>query len=123
ANQPDKAAPPPPSVVVARPVSVPVRDYAEYNGYLETTQAVEIRARVKGFLTRVHFTEGTEVKKGQLLYNIDDREYRTAVKKAEADLEKAAADIGNWKAQIKLAESELERMNQQKKVGAAAQTD
>jgi RND family efflux transporter MFP subunit len=119
----EKAAPPPPQVVVAHAVSVPVRDYAEYNGYMETTQAVEIRARVRGFLMRVHFTHGTEVKKDQLLYNIDDREYVAAVAKAKADLKKATADIGNWKAQIKLAEAELDRVVQAKKSGAGAQTD
>jgi len=53
-----------PSVTVTRPVTTPVRDYLEYNGYLDTTETVEVRARVKGLLTAIHFTEGTEIAKG-----------------------------------------------------------
>ena len=45
-NPQEKAAPPPPPVTVARPAGVQIGDYAEYNGYLETTKAVEIRARL-----------------------------------------------------------------------------
>jgi RND family efflux transporter MFP subunit len=115
-------APPPPKVGVAKAVVYPVQGFFEYNGTLETTKSVEIRARVKGFLTGVKFTEGTEVRgpdpknpdtqlqKGDLLYTIDQREYLTSVKKAEADLAKANADVLNWKAQIKLATAELERL-------------
>lgn len=114
--------PPPPKVGVIKPAVVPVLGYYEYNGTLETTKAVEVRARVKGFLTDVFFTEGAEVrgpdpkatdedlKRGEKLYAIDQREFKTAVRKAEAELAKAAADIGNWKAQIKLAKNEVERL-------------
>jgi len=114
--------PPPPKVGVAKPTIAPVLGYYEYNGTLETSKAVEVRARVKGFLTKVYFTEGTEVrgpnpdaadeddKKGEKLYAIDQRELKTAVRKAEAERAKADADIGNWKAQIKLATAELERL-------------
>lgn len=116
--------PPPPKVGVIKPVVLPVQAYFEYNGWLDTTQSVEIRARVKGFLSKVFFVEGAEVrgpnpdatdpdqKRGEKLYAIDDREYTTAVRKAEAELAKAAADIGNWKAQITLATTELARLTQ-----------
>jgi RND family efflux transporter MFP subunit len=123
-NKEAPPAPPPPKVGVAKPVVVPVQGFYEYNGTLETTQSVEIRARVKGFLTKVYFTEGTEVrgpnpdatdedqKRGQKLYAIDQREFKTAERKAEAELAKAAADIGNWKAQIRLAGNEVDRLTQ-----------
>ena len=111
--------PPPPPVSVAKPIVVPVQHFYEYNGHLETTRMVEVRARVKGLLTKVHFEEGNEVRgqrgggiltiPGDPLYSIDQREYLTAVKKAEADLEKSRADIDNWKAQINLAKAELVR--------------
>ncbi|HYH67542.1 MAG TPA: hypothetical protein VD866_22790, partial [Urbifossiella sp.] len=121
--------PPPPKVGVAKPTVAPVLGYYEYNGTLETTKAVEVRARVKGFLTKVFFTEGTEVrgpspdaadedqKKGEKLYAIDQRELTTALRKADAERAKADADVGNWKAQIKLATAELERLTQ---AGSAA---
>jgi multidrug efflux system membrane fusion protein len=111
--------PPPPAVSVAKPAFAPVQTFYEYNGHLETTQMVEVRARVKGLLTKVHFKEGMEVRgqrgggfltiPGEPLFSIDEREYLTSVKKAEADVEKANADIENWKAQINLAKAELKR--------------
>jgi len=109
----DKAtppAPPPPKVTVARPVAYPVQSYYEYNGHLEAVEAVEVRARVKGLLQEVHFVEGDEVEVGAPLFTIDPREYRTAVARATADQAKATADIANWKAQIRLSETELQRL-------------
>lgn len=132
-------APPPaqptPTVTVARPVAYPVRDYFEYNGYLDTTETVEVRARVRGFLNRVRFTEGTEVRgeirwlngevlvPGDLLYEIDPREYLTAERKAVAEVEKAKADVENWAAQIKLAEADLKRAEMASKTGVASETE
>lgn len=122
-GKPGAEAPPAPRVTVARTVMAPVRDYYEYNGYLDTTETVEVRARVKGLLTAIHFTEGTEVNKGDLLYEIDQREYVTAEKKAVAEVEKAKADVLNWEAQIKLAEAELERATTSNKSGVGSKTD
>ena len=113
----------PPEVIVTHPVTTPVRAYLEYNGYLDTTEVVEVKARVKGLLTAIHFTEGTELAKGELLYEIDQREYLTAEKKALAELQKTKADVLNWQAQIKLAEAELERARTASKSGVGAKTD
>src|SRR5512140_2355250 len=69
-----KEAPPPPAppeVFVTEPVQKDVPVYMELVGQTAGSQDVEIRARVEGFLDRVAFTEGTMVKKGQLLYEID----------------------------------------------------
>lgn len=125
--------PPPPSVAVIKPVLVLVQNYYEYNGHLETTQMVEVRARAKGLITKIHFRDGTEVRgqrgagfltiPGEPLYSIDDREYRTSVKKAEAELEKASADIENWKAQIELAKAEVKRTEKARIDSAIAQTE
>jgi RND family efflux transporter MFP subunit len=114
---------PPPVVTVTKPVSALVRDYFEYNGHLDTTETVNVQARVKGLLTDIHFTEGTEVAKGDPLYDIDQREFLTAEKKGIAELEKAKADVLNWQAQIKLAEAELERATLSSKTGVGAKTD
>lgn len=108
--KPTPPAPPPPPVTVARPVAYPVQNYYEYNGHLEAVESVEVRARVKGLLQDVHFVEGDEVEAGAPLYTIDPREYKTAVARAAADQAKARADIANWKAQIRLAEAELQRL-------------
>src|SRR5688572_2007918 len=103
-------APPPPTATVARPVPYPVQAYYEYNGHLAAVETVEVRARVKGILQEVHFVEGDEVEAGAPLYTIDPREYRTAVARATADQARAAADIDNWTAQIRLADAELQRL-------------
>ena len=50
--------PPPPDVSVIEPAVVPVQDAHEYNGHLNTTHNVEVRARVKGILKQVHFKDG-----------------------------------------------------------------
>jgi multidrug efflux system membrane fusion protein len=132
-----KPTPPPqtpPQVTVTHAVTAEVRDYYEYNGYLDTTETVEVKARVKGLLTAIHFTEGTEVqgplrllgviaKKGDPLYDIDQREYVTAKKKAEAEVEKSKADVLNWVAQIKLADAELKRAQTASKSGVGSPTD
>src|SRR5262249_42902140 len=59
-------APPPPDVTVARPVWRQVQNYREYTGYLEPVETVNVRTRVRGFLRKIHFTEGAEVAKGDL---------------------------------------------------------
>lgn len=110
AQQSPPPAPPPPSVSVARPVSISVQAYHEYNGYLDAVESVEIRARVKGYLNEVRFNEGDTVKTGDKLYEIDPREYASAVAKSKADITRAVADIAAARANIKLSEAEVERM-------------
>src|SRR6267143_4354950 len=87
------AAPPPPTVVVA-PVLVRdtpiVRDFV---GRTEAVPTVEIRARVAGVLEQVRFREGSEVKKGQVLFVIQPDEYNAALQAAQAQLAKAQADL------------------------------
>ena len=60
-NKPVAAPPPPPRMTVIRPAPVLVRDYWNYNGYLETTKSVEVRSKIRGYLKKVDFAEGTEV--------------------------------------------------------------
>ena len=114
---------PPPRVTVAKPATASVQSYYEYNGYLDSVEKFEARARVRGFLKTVSFTEGEEVVAGKLLYEIDPREYQANVAKSKADIAKSAADIENAKAQIRLAESELQRTNKAIESGAAPKTD
>ncbi len=110
-EKPKPPAPPPPAVSVAKPVAYPVQSYYEFNGYLEGVERVEIRARVKGYLEKVHFSEGSQVVKGEtLLYNIDPREYKAGVARAEADLEKANAEVATAEAQIELAKTDVNRL-------------
>jgi multidrug efflux system membrane fusion protein len=84
---------PPPEVSVTRAVAYPVQLYRAYNGTLDAVEMVQVRARVKGFLDEVAFKEGDEVKQGDPLFKIDPREYTAAVKRAEADKQKATSDL------------------------------
>src|SRR4051812_37102088 len=78
-QRPAPPTPPPPVVTVAQPLVYPVQRYYEYNGYLDAVETVQVTARVKGFLKEVKFTEGSEVKEGDLLFRIDPREYQATV--------------------------------------------
>src|SRR5216117_4359912 len=71
-----QAAPPPPVVSVVKPVERDVVEWDEYIGRLESPETVELKARVSGYLDKVHFKEGKEVKKGDLLFTIDRRPYK-----------------------------------------------
>jgi RND family efflux transporter MFP subunit len=63
-----------------------VTDYAEFTGRTTAVEAVRVRARVWGHLEKINFVEGAEVKKGDLLFVIDQRPYRAALERAEADV-------------------------------------
>jgi RND family efflux transporter MFP subunit len=82
---------PPPVVTVAKPVIKEVTEFDEYTGRFEPVDFVEVRARVSGYLDQVAFSEGTLVKKGDLLVVIDKRPYQAAVDQAEAAVQSAQA--------------------------------
>jgi membrane fusion protein, multidrug efflux system len=94
--------PPPPAVSVVQPVAREVVEWDEYIGRLESPQTVEIRARVSGYLDKIHFKEGKEVKKGDLLFTIDRRPYQAEYDHAEAEHERAVT-------QVELAKNDFER--------------
>ncbi|MBI3864706.1 MAG: efflux RND transporter periplasmic adaptor subunit [Planctomycetia bacterium] len=73
----------PPEVQVSLPVSGEVTDYVDFPGRVEAVDTVEIRARVTGYLEKVHFKEGALVKQGDLLFEIDSRLYEAELARAE----------------------------------------
>ena len=82
-------APPPPAVTVATVPERPITEWDEFTGRLEAVDAVEIRPRVAGYIRRVAFDEGSRVRKGQVLFEIDPRPYEAELARAEAELERA----------------------------------
>ena len=84
-------APPPPEVDAAQVVVKPVRQWDEFSGRTAATDAVDVRARVSGYIDRIAFKEGGEVKAGDLLFVIDPRPYRAAYDSAVAQLARARA--------------------------------
>jgi RND family efflux transporter MFP subunit len=83
------SAPPAQPVTVAEVAEREILDWDEFTGRLEAVDQVEIRPRVSGYITRVAFAEGKEVKKGEVLFQIDPRPYQAELARAEAELERS----------------------------------
>jgi RND family efflux transporter MFP subunit len=87
------AAPAPPQVTVAKPAGRMIADQDEYVGRFVAVESVEVRARVPGYLEAIHFQDGQIVKKGDLLFTIDRRPFKTALAQAQASLAQAKANL------------------------------
>jgi multidrug efflux system membrane fusion protein len=91
-----------PVIPVSRPVQRKVTDYVYYTGRTDAINAVGIRARVTGYLVKMPFKEGSEVKTGDLLFEIDPRPYK-------AQLDQAIGQVNLYKAQLQLARTTYAR--------------
>jgi RND family efflux transporter MFP subunit len=87
--QADSQSPAPPEVEVAHPEIRSITNWDEYTGRLAAVDAVEVRARVSGYLQSVHFEDGQQVQVGDLLFVIDPRPYEAVVERARADVQSA----------------------------------
>ena len=104
-------------VVVVEPVGVEdVEIFGEYVGRIRAQQFVEVRARVEGFLESMDFEEGTYVSKNQVLFVIDQKQYRARADKARAQLRKDSALVLKTK-------RDLDRIHPLFKQKAASQLD
>ena len=90
------AAPPP--VTVSYPVEREVTDHADFTARTAAVDSVELRARVSGYLNKVNFKEGAQVKKGDILFEIDPRTYQAEVKAARGAVDFALASVDLAKA-------------------------
>lgn len=81
--------PPPPQVSVAAVIEKEVNEWDEFTGRLEAVDRVEIRPRISGYIEKVYFQQGAEVKKGDLLFEIDPRPLQAELARAEAELVRA----------------------------------
>jgi RND family efflux transporter MFP subunit len=90
---PKGAAPPPPTVTVAKPTQRTIVDQDEYVGRFVAVDSVEVRARVSGYLEKVHFQDGQIVKQGDLLFTIDKRPFQNALDQAKANLLLAQSNL------------------------------
>ena len=84
---------PPPVVMVATPVEREVTDYQIFTVRTEAMQSVDIKARVTGYLEEIKFTDGADVKKNDVLFQIDARPYKAALDEAKANLAYAKAAL------------------------------
>ena len=67
------AAPPAPAVSAADVVVKSISQWDSFNGRIEAVESVQLRPRVSGYIDKVNYTDGQEVKKGEVLFTIDDR--------------------------------------------------
>lgn len=98
-------------VEVALPVYESITEWDEYTGRFEASSRVEVRARVSGFLEKVNFEDGELVKKGQVLFVIDQRPFKIALDEAEANYAQALASL-------KTAQDNFERVESLRETGA-----
>ncbi|MBC9031079.1 efflux RND transporter periplasmic adaptor subunit [Sphingomonas sp. JC676] len=110
------AAPPPPTVTVASPLVRQINEWDDYVGRFEPSRSVEVRPRVSGAVTAIHFTDGAIVQKGQLLFTIDPRPFTAALAEARAGLASAQSDLA-------LAQSDLSRAERLVSVEAVSKSD
>ncbi len=103
-DAPAVAAPPPPTVTVSQPLVREVNEWDDYVGRFEASRSVEVRPRVSGAVTAIHFTDGAIVRKGQLLFTIDPRPFAASLAEARAGLASAQSDVA-------LARANLDRAN------------
>jgi RND family efflux transporter MFP subunit len=108
------AAPPPPAVTVAKPILKDIVEQDDFIGRFEAVDQVEIRARVSGYLDKVHFTDGALVKVGDPLFTIDQRPYRAA-------LEQADATVASAQVRSEFAANDLERAESLRRTGNIAE--
>src|SRR6185369_1272074 len=94
APAPSAPSPPAPAVTVAAVEQRTITEWDEFIGRLEAVESVEIRPRVSGYIERVVFTAGKEVRKGDLLFQIDARPYDAELARAEAELGQARSAAG-----------------------------
>ena len=127
-NSKKPAAPPPgpPPTHVGHPVLQHLTEWDEYTGRFRAQNRVEVRARVTGYLTSINFTDGAHVKKGDLLFVIDQRPYQVALAHAEASYELAKQNEARIQPLLNtgaVSQQEYDQAEQQLKDAAASIKD
>ena len=115
-EQPKPQPPPPPKVTVAQPVQQAVTDSLDLTGNTQAIYTVQLVARVVGYLEKVLFQDGQQVKKGQPLFVIQQNTY-------EDNLRQAEAAVLQYRAQLQWTESQLTRYSNLIQRNAAARSD
>src|SRR3712207_674559 len=104
----------PPNVTVAKPIVKDIVEQDDFIGRFEAVDQVEVRARVSGYLDKVHFQDGALVKVGDPLFTIDQRPYRAA-------LEQADATVASAQVRAEFAANDLERAESLRRTGNIAE--
>jgi len=116
AKRPPPPPPPaPPKVTVAHPEEREIVDFAYASGWLAAPETVEVRSRVRGHIDKVNFVDGDIVKKGDLLFTLDERPFR-------AELDRAAEEVHIYEAQLVAAHKDFARQTELLQKGGASRS-
>src|ERR1700676_239450 len=102
-----QAGPPLPTVTVAKPVQRTVVDQDEYVGRFAAVNSVDVRARLSGYLSEIHFQDGQMVKQGDPLFTIDRRPFEIALEQMRANLKQARANLAFTEADLARGQNRL----------------
>ncbi|MEH2512645.1 multidrug efflux pump subunit AcrA (membrane-fusion protein) [Nitrobacteraceae bacterium AZCC 1564] len=94
-----------PRVVAAKPTLKTITEWDEYTGRFTAVESVQVRARVSGYLTAIHFTDGQMVKQGNLLFTIDRRPFELAAASADAEVKVAESALEFARQELSRAEA------------------
>src|SRR5262245_30353541 len=109
ARAPSGAPAEPPLVTVGYPVEQYVTDHADFTGRTAAVDSVELRARVGGYLDKVHFQEGALVKKGDVLFEIEPHTYQAALDQAHGNMSQMEARLTRLDGDVARAERLLSK--------------
>jgi RND family efflux transporter MFP subunit len=98
-----------PAVSVSQPLQRQVVEWDEYTGRFDAIETVEVRARVSGYLSTVHFKDGQPIKQGDQLYDIDPRPFELALEQSRAELLQARTKVDNANLDVVRGKPLLER--------------
>ena len=128
----DKPAAEVPEVQVIQPVVREVADYTDFTGRSDAALSITLRPRVTGYLKKVNFEDGAEVKEGEVLFEIDPRVYAAEFGRADAVLKASEARLMLAKANLDralalapkggISQEELDERRRQKEVAEAETT-
>jgi RND family efflux transporter MFP subunit len=115
------------AVTVSKPLVKQVTDFEYFTGQTAAVDSVEVRARVSGYLDKILFTEGKEVKKDAKLFVIDPRPYKAAYDQADGKLKAAEARLRRQDADLEriarlIAQKAVSREEYDKAIGDKAET-
>ncbi len=115
-KMPAAVQPQPPKVTVAMPERRTIVEYVEFPGQTDAVGEVEVRARVSGYIVKIHFEDGQEVKQGDVLFEIDPRPYQLA-------LDRATGELAHSRALLETAKADVSRTERLRPMGAVSEDE
>lgn len=110
-EQAESQAPPPkpPGVLVSAPTTDYITDYEDFTGRTDAVYSIDVRARVTGYLDKVNFKDGDEVKEGDVLFEIDPRPYVAELARMDATIQQGLAHLTRLEADFRRAKNLFSR--------------